>query len=155
MIIVAFMVLSGIGYAYADSNADRISCLPLDRQGCGCSLAIKNSECVGDKSQYQFFSELFDGAPLWVGIDNRAIELKSTRIVTDSSGFSFSGGDSWSESYTANGGVSVNIDYRPGIKSCPKSKGIDGCEYFDVEATVRVERVGNEERYAAKGVCGC
>lgn len=150
--VVALLVFSG--NAYSESSTGTVSCLPAERVACGCALSIKNGQCEGGRSQYQFYSELLDGAPLWMGIYNHQIELKSNRMVADKSGFLFSEGDSWSETYVGDG-VSVKIGYRPGKETCPKDKGDDSCEYFDVDATVHVKANGTEKEYQAVGVCGC
>ena len=151
-VIVALTVAFGL--AQANQEMDQISCLPIERLGCGCSLAIKQFKCAGDKSQYQFFSELFDGAPLHVGLHGLQVKLNSTRADSDPSAFSFNHGDSWSENYTGRG-VSVKIDYRPGKDSCPKKKIDTACEYFDVDATVEITQESITTQYETTGLCGC
>lgn len=150
--VVALLALSE--RVHSEPITGTVSCLPVERHGCGCALTIKNSQCEVGRSQYQFYSELLDGAPLWVGIDDHEIELKSNRMVNDKSGFSFSEGDSWSETYVGDE-VSAKIGYRPGKETCPKDKGDDGCEYFDVDATVQITHDGIDTQHEVTGLCGC
>lgn len=131
-----------------------LGCLSHERIGCGCSIRLTALACATEpaSSSYHLHAGLSDGAPLWLMLDGREIELKSKRPKSHS--FSFSQGDSWGESYVGNG-TTVEVSYRPAPSTCPKQPP-ETCEYFDVRATVTVTQgKGQPARYEGVGVCGC
>jgi hypothetical protein len=131
-----------------------LACLSHERIGCGCSVRLTAPACAAEAASgsYHLHAGLADGSPLWLMLDGREIELRSRRPVTQS--FSFSQGDSWSESYEGQG-TAVEVWYRPGPGTCPKQPP-ETCEYFDVRATVTVTQgKGRPARYEGVGVCGC
>lgn len=139
--------------AEAQSNA-ALGCLSRDRIECGCIVRLTGLTCPANptSSGYHIYSELTDGSPLWIMVNGRETELKSDRRASQS--FSFSRGDSWTERYVKRG-MSVAISYRPGGNTCAKPAP-DTCEYFDVRATVVIERDERPPlRYEGVGACGC
>lgn len=144
-------LISGVGYC---ENADvLLKCLSHEKNQCGCALSVRDQGC-GAQGSVNFFSELSSGSPLWMATDKGDLQLNSAKVVTDPSGFPFSRGARWSETYIGEG-LSVIIDYRPGVDTCPKPKGEEDCEYFDVEATVYVKGNSVQHTYQASGTCGC
>jgi hypothetical protein len=132
---------------------------PPTNGGCGCGLKITTLSCDvpddGDSGRYHFYSDLQDGAPLWINPGGRQFSIRSLRPPTDS--FLHGEGDSWRETYQ-DAAIKVQIDYRPGKStcSCAKPPDGDGCEYFDVNARVTVTLAGRRPRtYSAVGTCGC
>ena len=129
-------------------------CLSYERvDGCGCSLKITRLKCAENRRDLHFFSELHQGAPLWVNLDGRELSLRSPLPRTNS--FEYGEGDRWREDYEGDN-VEVRIQYRPAKSTCPKENEPDGCEYFDVAADVTVTVAGGRPRtYKAVGACGC
>jgi hypothetical protein len=129
---------------------------PPSNASCGCELKVTTLSCdVSDPNdgRVHFFSELNDGAPLWINLGGRQVRVPSVRTPTDS--FLHRGGDRWRETYRDDK-LTVQIDYGPGKSTCPKEGDPDGCEYFDVSANVTLTLAGQRpRRYAAVGACGC
>jgi hypothetical protein len=138
----------------ADKPEPTPQCLSYEKvDGCGCSLKITRLRCAENRPALHFFSELHQGAPLWVNVGGRELSLRSRLPRTDS--FEYGKGDRWREDYEGDN-VKVRIQYRPGKSSCPKENDPDGCEYFDVAADVAVTVDGGRPRtYKAVGACGC
>lgn len=139
--------------AGAQGNA-ALGCLARDRIECGCAIRLAGFTCTGDETSGSdhLYSGPTDGSPLWIMVNGREIELKSDRRASRS--FGFSRGDSWTETYVASG-MSVAVSYRPGSNTCRKPPP-DTCEYFDVQATVLIERDQYPPlRLEGVGTCGC
>ena len=152
VVAIASVLLAPRSAEAQDSVA--LGCLARDRIECGCTVRLAAATCSADatSTSYQLYSALADGSPLWIVLDGREIELKSTRPASQS--FSFSRGDSWTERYVT-AGMSVSVSYRPERNSCRKPPP-ETCEYFDVQATVTVERDKQPRfRYEGVGSCGC
>lgn len=68
--------------------------------------------------------------------------------------FSFARGERWIERYRGHG-LAITIVYAPGNNTCPK-KEPETCEYFDVVATIQVQRGSwPPATFRGTGVCGC
>jgi hypothetical protein len=134
-----------------------LRCLLLERLSCGCSLKVVTLACdASDPSGWKahFFSEVNQGALLWINLGGREVSLRSRRPTTNS--FLHGKGDRWVEEYDGENLKAV-IRYRPGKSTCPAEKERDdGCEYFDVAADVAISVAGSREHtYRAIGECGC
>ena len=136
-----------------------LQCLAFEQRDCGCSLKVVNLSCSPSHAtgwEAQFFSELHDGAPLWMNVAGRQFSLRSERPVTNS--FRHGRRDRWRENYRGDD-FTVRIDYRPGKSTCPPEKEADdGCEYFDVAADIVVTGAAagaGSRSYRAIGACGC
>ncbi len=157
--VVAFALACGLGIAAPSARRQRgqrpvaqPKCLAAEHSGCGCSLKIVTLACP-DGGTAHFFSELNDGAPLWLNLGGREISLRSTRPVKNE--FLHGRADSWREDYEGEN-VNVRIHYRPSTSTCPPEKEAEeGCEYFDVAADVVVTAAGRSSTYRAVGMCGC
>ena len=138
-----------------------LRCLSGEHHSCGCSLKVVTLFC-SDPNEAEdsgwhahFFSELNEGAPLWLNLAGREFSLAS-RLPPDDT-FRHKEGDSWQEAYEGEG-LKVHIQYRPGKSTCPaeKEQDEDGCEYFDVIADVAITAGdGPSIKYRALGACGC
>jgi hypothetical protein len=98
-----------------------------------------------------FSHALVDGAPLRF----RSAGTEHAAISRRPPGNAFSGqeGASWSETYDHAGTV-VELRYEPGVPSCPKVG--EACEYFDVNARIRLRGGGKTlDKFRAHGKCGC
>ena len=160
-IVLAAMLTSTITAEQADRQvpaapAFDLRCLSYERLGCGCSLTITTLPCPGagsKSSEVHLFSELNQGAPLWLNLEGRERSLPSRLPLDDT--FWHGRGDSWREDYERED-LKARIDYRPGESTCPVERGEDGCEFFDVVADVVVTVAGKGSRtYRAIGACGC
>lgn len=155
--LIASLLLAGataFGQQVAAGEPLALWCIPLERLGCGCDVRITGLSCPNQSfpGQPHLFSELHEGAPLWLNIAGQDISLQSDRSSTNS--FEPSRGASWNESYRSPD-LSVKVSYRPGRNTCPKSK-TEGCEFFDVAATVLITTAdGRTTRYFGTGSCGC
>jgi|MudIll2142460700_1097286.scaffolds.fasta_scaffold238744_2 hypothetical protein len=151
--IVVLSLVSTTRPAWGQSKI-ALSCLSHDRIECGCSIRLVTLACPKPESfsRYHLHAGLHDGAPLWIRVDDREIELRSIR--TPSQSFSFSPGDRWKEKYVGNG-LTVELSYRPGKSTCPKIAP-ETCEYFDVDVTVVIRRGDAQpEIFEGVGTCGC
>lgn len=148
---VGWALLAG---SAADSTAQpALGCLSFDRIECGCSVRLAQPACPAQgTSRFHLHSGPTDGSPLWLVLGGREVELRSKRPLSDT--FSFSKGDSWSESY-ASPGLAVTISYRPGTSTCPKTAPEEPCSYFDVNAQVTIESAGQQFIFRGSGICGC
>jgi len=150
----AAFLLASLVLPAAAGDAVALWCVPQERLGCGCSLRVTGLACPNEtvSRQPHFFSALHDGAPLWLNVAGREMSLPSARPQSQS--FSYARGKGWHETYHGNQMV-VRVSYRPGRNSCPKEK-TEGCEYFDVAATIHVTPpAGATRTYAGTGACGC
>lgn len=153
----AALLLAALGcpaWPAAASDAIALWCVPQERLGCGCSVRVTGLSCPNESvpRQPHFFSQLHDGAPLWLNAAGREMSLPSARPQSQS--FSYARGKSWHETYRGNHMV-VRVSYRPGLNSCRKEK-TEGCEYFDVAATIHITPpTGPTRTYAGTGACGC
>jgi hypothetical protein len=154
--LAAFLLAAcgGLVPAAAASDAIALWCVPQERLGCGCSVRVTGRSCpnASVSGQPHFFSALQDGAPLWLNVAGREMSLPSARPQSQS--FTHARGSSWRETYRGNRMV-VRVSYRPGRSTCPKER-TEGCEYFDVAATVLVTSAGGATRkFSGTGACGC
>ena len=156
LLLIAAVAVSPVSTtrgAWAQSKMT-LACLSPDRIECGCSIRLVTPACPESESasRYHLHSGLHDGAPLWIKVGGREIELRSTRKPSQS--FSFSKGDRWNENYVGSG-LAVGMSFRPGKNTCPKAAP-ETCEYFDVEVSVVIRRPGAQpETFAGVGTCGC
>ena len=75
-----------------------LQCLSYERaDGCGCGLKVSMLTCDRDRPDLHFFSELYQGAPLWVNLGGRELSLNSHLPRTDS--FEHDRRDRWQENY--------------------------------------------------------
>jgi hypothetical protein len=135
-------------------NPLSLQCITSDKMGCGCSVTLDNLPSTQGCNRHAF-SGLSDGDPLLLNINNNDVTLVSDRAKNQT--FSFSQGDSWTETYRYNDTMQVRIDYRPAPDSCPaEKKADDGCEYFDVRARMTVTPAqGKPSTFTGTGACGC
>lgn len=157
MFVLASTVTAEEAHRQATTASDPdLRCLSYERLECGCQLTIATLACPGagrESSDVHLFSELNQGAPLWLNLAGRELSLRSRRPLDDT--FRYGRGDSWREDYEGEG-LKVRIDYRPGESTCPEERHDEGCEFFDVAADVVVTAIGRGSRtYRAKGACGC
>ncbi|MBK6616508.1 hypothetical protein [Ottowia sp.] len=136
-------------------------CVPLERLECGCSLVVDDApKCPNQVATRQphFFVALMESAPLWVSIGGRLQALNATPGNRKNEGVR-ERGRTWTDRYVGAGGLAVEVTFRPGNNSCPREKiELDeGCEFFDVAATVRVTGGSSPivGTYLATGTCGC
>jgi hypothetical protein len=146
-LLLASVAISAWSAAHAQ-EAPPLSCVPDD--SCGCRIVVSGKGCPDGGAH--FFHELADGSPLQLDFGQGAVTASSTQPRTNV--FSPSSGDSWTETYRHDGG-SIEIRYSPGTSTCPKLAQEEPCEFFDVNAKVRISGPQGTWDYAGVGQCGC
>lgn len=143
-----FLMLAAMAASSAIAGSATPRCLPAE--GCGCRILVAGKTCPA--GGVHFFHELADGAPLHFDLGTGPAQAPSTRAWSDA--FTAAPGDTWSETYRHDGG-SIVIRFSPGADTCPKSAYGEACEYWDVNAHIRLLGPRGAVHYRGVGTCGC
>lgn len=145
-----YLILVFVFLASSANATEQISVefIQQDPDGCACSLRLDDYSKFKETPKSIFWQGLGDHTAI-MKIDGKVQSLQKHQDETK--------GTNLGKMEFTNSDYAVAVNFRKAPDTCPKEKGVDGCEFTDVYGDIVVKRIFDKREVNLLGIgsCGC